>query len=174
MSVSIGAGPLAAALAVVLGATLALADAARPAVPAPLDPARFVLNALLAPAIDGDALPLRWVDPRLRSLCGPDTEVRVNGEPLVAGSLVPVAAFRLDWSADGCRPFGSAGPRYDGRVRLTVFREEWGLSASVEPQGLRVSHLGREAVLTKSVGAVLPFVDAAAEAVDPAPYGSGD
>src|SRR5262245_25884887 len=48
-----------------------------------------ILNALLVPALDDDALPLRWRDPRTALRCGPDTTVRVNGEPLVAGALVP-------------------------------------------------------------------------------------
>ena len=109
------------------------------AAPAPPDPARFLLHALLVPALDGDALPLRWVDPRPASGCGPHTTVHVNGEPLVAGALVPVKAFDLEWQADGCHPLGVGGPRFDGRVKLTVFREDWGFSAMVEPAGAHVT-----------------------------------
>src|SRR5262245_1833833 len=29
-----------------------------------LDPQRFILNGLLVPSLDADAVPLRWVDPR--------------------------------------------------------------------------------------------------------------
>ena len=75
-----------------------------------------------------DALPLRWVDPRPALRCRPGTEVRVNGAPLVPGTLVPDAPFELEWHANACRPFGASGPRFDGHVRLTVFREDWGFT----------------------------------------------
>jgi hypothetical protein len=110
--------------------------AARPA--APYAP-RFILNALLLPALDGDAVPLRWVDPRPILNCGANTAVRVNRGPLLAGALVPEMPFELEWLADGCRPFGAHGPRFDGRVKLTVFSEDWGVSAMVEPSGLRIT-----------------------------------
>ena len=100
---------------------------------------RFLLNALLAPALDFDAKPLRWVDPRPALGCGPDSAVRVDGAPLIAGALVPDAPFELDWQSDGCHPFGRGGPRFDGRVQLTVVRENWGFSAAVEPSNLRVA-----------------------------------
>ena len=102
------------------------------------DPQRFILNGLLVPALDTDAVPLRWVDPRPAIQCRPGTSVRVNGVPLVPGDLVPNAPFELKWHADGCRPFGAAGPRFDGDVKLTVFREDWGFSALVTPRGLRI------------------------------------
>jgi hypothetical protein len=94
---------------------------------------RFLLNALLVPSLDAEAEPLRWVDPRAALRCGPDSGVRVDGAPLVAGALVPDAPFELEWRSDGCRPFGAAGPRFDGIVQLTVIRENWGFSASVSP-----------------------------------------
>src|SRR4029450_7404510 len=47
------------------------------------DPQRFILNGLLVPALDTDAMPLRWVDPRPAIQCRPGTSVRVNGVPLV-------------------------------------------------------------------------------------------
>jgi hypothetical protein len=100
---------------------------------------RFLLNALLVPALDADAMPLRWVDPRPALGCGPDSAVRVDGAPLVAGALVPDAPFELEWQSDGCRPFGRGGPRFDGRVQLTVVRENWGFSAAIEPADLRVA-----------------------------------
>lgn len=135
------------ALASALGLSLTLpSGSAHPSVSAssraPLevhDPSRFILNALLVPALDNDALPLRWVDPRPRSLCGADTTVRVNGALLRAGTLVPDRPFDLEWQARGCRPFGRAGPRFDGRIKLTVFREDWGFSAIVEPSEFRVT-----------------------------------
>jgi hypothetical protein len=128
------------------------------------DPSRFILNALLVPALDIDTLPLRWVDPRPASLCGPHTTVRVNGEPLVAGALVPNSPFDLQWHANGCRPFGKTGPRFDGWVKLTVFREDWGFSAIVEPSGLRVTSAGN-AIAIIQLGAVsLPPQGAQGEA----------
>ena len=123
-----------------------------------LDPSRFILNALLVPALDGDAVPLRWVDPRPASLCGPDTAVRVNGEPLRAGALVPDTPFELDWQADGCRPFGANGPRFAGRVKLTVFREDWGFSAMVEPSDLRVAMPENQTVSIQPGAASMPQI----------------
>ena len=105
---------------------------------APADPSRFILNALFVPALDTDVVPLRWVDPRPVLGCDPDTQVRVNGEPLVAGALVPDMAFEIDWHANGCRPFGTHQAQFDGDVKLTVFREDWGFSAMVQPADLRV------------------------------------
>jgi len=100
---------------------------------------RFLLNALLVPALDFEARPLRWVDPRQALGCGPDSAVRVDGAPLVAGALVPDAPFELEWQSDGCHPFGRGGPRFDGHVQLTVVRDNWGFSAAVEPSDLRVA-----------------------------------
>jgi hypothetical protein len=124
--------------------------------PAALDPSRFILNALLVPALDGDAVPLRWVDPRPALRCGPDAMVRVNGAPLVAGALVPDAPFEVEWQADGCRPFGARGPRFEGRVQLTVFREDWGFSAMVKPARLRVTFAGNKSMLIQPGAASLP------------------
>ena len=108
------------------------------------DTSRFLLNALLVPAIDDDVFPLRWVDPLPSSGCGPGTRIRVNSRPLLPGAAVPDAPFELDWYADGCHPFGAQGPRFDGRVKLTVFREDSGFSAIVEPSGLRITSLQNE------------------------------
>jgi hypothetical protein len=105
----------------------------------PFDPSPFILNALLVPAIDADAVPLRWVDPRPASLCGPDTKVLVDRKPLVAGALVPVTSFTFDWIADECHPFGPAGPRFNGAVRLRVFSENGEFGAMIEPSTLRVT-----------------------------------
>lgn len=97
---------------------------------------RFALNWLLVPAVATEEGPLRWVDPRPRARCGAGTQVLVDGEPLAAGAPVPDRPFELEWFAQGCRPAGRAGPSLDGRVRLTVYRENWGFSAAVEPFGL--------------------------------------
>ena len=132
-----------AAFAAGMGA-LRTADSARevlsPAAPdVSPNASRFLLNALLVPALDADAMPLRWVDPRPALGCGPDSAVRVDGAPLVPGALVPDRPFELEWLSDGCRPFGLGGPRFDGHAQLTVVRENWGFSAAVAPSDLRVA-----------------------------------
>lgn len=100
------------------------------------DASHYLLNAFLIPALEQDTLPLRWIDPRPGLNCGPDTTVQVNGEPLRAGTMVPVMSFDLTWQVHDCRPFGLDGPRFDGAVTLTVTREDWGFSAMVLPTGL--------------------------------------
>ncbi len=94
---------------------------------------RLLLNALLAPALDADAQPLRFVDPRPAMACGAGAALRVDGRRLEPGALVPVRPFELHWRLDDCRPFGNGGPRFDGEVRLWVFREDHGFGAIVEP-----------------------------------------
>lgn len=128
------------AAAVGLGAMISATfaqPAKAPAAAAAFDPSRYMLNAFLVPALDPDAVPLRWVDPRPAMSCDRNTAVRVNGERLKPGELVPDAPFELEWLTQGCRPFGPAGPRFDGGVTLTVFREDWGFSAMVRPLNLR-------------------------------------
>ena len=131
-------------LGVMVSSTIArpVTPASAPAHP-PFDPSRFILNGLLAPALDAEAVPLRWVDPRPTMRCGPGAAVRVNGEPLQPGALVPDAPFEMDWWTDGCQPFGPRGPRFDGGVKFTVFREDWGFSAVVEPHGLLAVSAGK-------------------------------
>jgi hypothetical protein len=117
---------------------------------------KFLLNALLVPALDADALPLRWVDPRRPAQCGPNTTVRVNGAPLLAGTLVPDQPFELEWQADACRPFGKAGLRYDGGVKLTVYREDWRFSATVEPRHMRITSASNAVALLRAGAVSLP------------------
>lgn len=120
------------------------------------DPHRFILNALLVPALDDDALPMRFVDPRPIAQCGPNTAVRMNGKPLVAGDKVPDAPFELVWLMDACRPFGAGATRFDGLVKLTVYREDWGFSATVEPAGLRITSAKNDTTLMRPRTAYLP------------------
>jgi hypothetical protein len=91
----------------------------------------LILDALLAPTLKADAVPLRWSDPRAALRCGPHTAIRVNRLPLVSGDLVPDTPFEIEWHADGCRLPGAAAARVDGWVKVTVFREDWGMSAMV-------------------------------------------
>jgi len=133
-----------------------------PTAPAPiaaLDVSPFVLNAFLVPALDSDALPLRWTDPRPPSRCGSATTVSVNGEPLVAGALVPDKPFQLEWNAQDCHPFGAQGPMFQGRVKLTVYREDWGFSAAVEPSDLRVTSVDGVTASLRAGAASLPGVE---------------
>jgi hypothetical protein len=106
---------------------------------APGDASAFILDALLLPALDPHAMPLRWIDPRAAMGCGPESRINVEREPLRPGALVPATPFVLDWDSHGCHPFGDGGPRFDGRVRLTVYREDWGFSAMAEPAAMRVT-----------------------------------
>lgn len=112
----------------------------------PFDPSPFILNALLVPAIDTDAVPLRWVDPRPASLCDPGTMVSVNGKPLIDGELVPAAPFTLDWQADDCQPLGLGGPRFNGAIRLRIFSEHGEYNALVEPSTLLVTFANGKSV----------------------------
>ena len=136
------------AAAIGLGAMVsATATVARPVEQVPAgphgaDPSRFILNALLVPAIDPDSSILRWVDPRPRLRCGPGTVVRVNGMPLKPGDAVPDAPFDFEWWADECHPFGVGGPRLEGGAKLTVYREDFGFSAAVAPRGMHAVYAG--------------------------------
>jgi hypothetical protein len=143
---------LAAAIGLGSMVSVTLARSAQP-VPAAaahtgFDPSRFILNAFLVPALDDD-MPLRWVDPRPRLRCGPGTVVRVNGMPLRPGALVPDAPFELEWWTDECHPFGVQGPRFDGGLKLTVFREDWGFSAMMAPNGLTAVYGGTQTRLRR-------------------------
>jgi len=159
---------LAVALGVAVMPTASGVRASRPSIAAAPAPAldRFILNALLVPALDSDAMPLRWTDPRPVSQCGPETAVRVDGEPLLAGALVPDTPFELEWQADGCRPFGAHGPRLDGRVQLTVVREDWGFSAMIKPSGLRIALAEHATSLIHPGGASLPQCVEASESYE--------
>ena len=154
-------------LAVILSFAVMLTSACMrtdraPTAPAPiaaLDVSPFVLNAFLVPALDSDALPLRWTDPRPPSRCGSATTVSVNGEPLVAGALVPDKPFELEWNAQDCHPFGAQGPMFQGRVKLTVYREDWGFSAAIQPSDLRVTSVDGVTASLRTGAASLPGVE---------------
>jgi hypothetical protein len=120
------------------------------------DPQRFILNGLLVPSLDTDAVPLRWVDPRPAMHCRPAASVRVNGDSLVPGDLVPNVPFEIEWHADGCQPFGASGPRFDGDVKITVFREDWGCSALVTPHRLRITTPWHPLTVARPGAATIP------------------
>ncbi|HET7763629.1 MAG TPA: hypothetical protein VFK92_00905 [Burkholderiales bacterium] len=123
------------------------------------NPAPFMLNAFLVPALDPDEVPLRWVDPRPALGCEPRTAVLVNGVRLKPGALVPAAPFDVEWLAQGCRPFGAGGPRFDGGLTLTVFREDWGFSALVRPFNLRAVQDGNPITIRRGVATYPQCID---------------
>jgi hypothetical protein len=125
------------------------------------------------PALDADAVPLRWVDPRPAMRCGSATTVTVDHRPLVPGALVPDTPFELEWHADGCLPFAARAVRFDGDVKLTVFRENWGFSAMIEPAGLRVGSGDEWTTLTARGAAWVPQCADADEPVELADLGEG-
>jgi hypothetical protein len=99
----------------------------------------FAFNAFVVPVLD-DGEVTRFGDPRVVPLCGEDTEVRVNGQPLQPGALVPAGAFELSWDMRMFCPFGPDGVALDGTARVLVFRDdERGMEALVLPQALTVS-----------------------------------
>jgi hypothetical protein len=138
-------------LGAMVSTTLARPAEEVPAAPTGVDASRFILNALLVPALDPDSSILRWVDPRPRLRCGPGTVVRVNGAPLRPGDAVPDAPFDMDWWADECHPFGLGGPRLDGGARLTVYREDWGFSATVAPHGMHAVYAGNAVPVSRGM-----------------------
>ncbi len=128
---------LTAAIGFAMTAALGGRRAAYPAIThnnsAAADPSRFILNSLLVPALDVDAVPLQWTDPRPALRCGPNTAIYVNGQPLQAAAKVPASPFELEWQSDGCMYFSERGARVYGRTKLTVYQEDWGFSARVAP-----------------------------------------
>lgn len=102
----------------------------------PVDLYRFALNAFLVPLLD-DAEPPRWSNAVMDLHCDPGTSVLVDGEPLLAGKLVPAIAFTVLWNMKHCAPMGGI-VELSGSVDLAVFHEDAGLSAIVIPQRLLV------------------------------------
>ena len=100
------------------------------------DPRRFVLNALLAPALDPDVDPPAWTDPRPVMACDTASSIRIDGLALAPGSRVPSGRFILDWDAHQCRPFGLEGPRVDGSARLVIDHVGDVWTAMVLPAGM--------------------------------------
>lgn len=99
----------------------------------------FAFNAFVVPVLDDGDL-TRFSDPRVAPLCGEDTEVRVNGQPLQPGAQVPPGAFELAWDMRMFCPFGPDSVALDGTARVLVFRDdERGMEALVLPQALTVS-----------------------------------
>jgi hypothetical protein len=121
------------------------------------DASTFILDALLLPAIEPASVPRRWADPRAAMTCAAASRVEVDGDPLWPGTRVPAVPFVLEWEAHRCYPMGPPGPRFDGRVRLTVFPEDWGYSAMVEPAGMIVTASDGRITHVRRSGAFLAF-----------------
>jgi hypothetical protein len=99
----------------------------------------FAFNAFVVPVLDDSAV-TRFADVRLAPLCGEDSDVRVDGQPIVPGEPVPAGAFELEWDMRLFCPFGPDGAALDGRTRVLVFRDdEHGMQAVVLPNRLTVS-----------------------------------
>jgi hypothetical protein len=119
------------------------------------DAQRFALNALVVPMLDADD-PLHWQDPSLAMACGAGTRMLVDGLPLEPRAAAANSAFTLEWSMDGCLPFGLGGPEMSGRADLVVFRNDDGLSAIVQMTDLQVKHRGQAIVMNTTFVARTP------------------
>lgn len=97
---------------------------------------RFALNAFVIPIMD-DTAEGRWSDMALDHICGPNTRVWVDGQPMVVGASVPEGRFALTWDMRECAPLGS-DLLLSGIVDLVVTRDRTGLSATVIPDRLRI------------------------------------
>jgi hypothetical protein len=116
---------------------------------------RYVLNALLVPVLDDEALPLRFGDPSLRMACGTGAGVEVDGQPLRPGAA-QTHRFTLRWRLDRCLPFGLDGPLLDGLAELHVQREGAGLKAHVRFDPVIVQRDGVAIVLAGALEAHTP------------------
>ena len=111
--------------------------------PTPVDLYRFALNAFLLPLLD-DAIPPNWTEVGVIYACGPATSIMVDGEPMVPGKPIPAKTFTVRLVMDGCSPMGRDSVELSGGVELVVSHRDFGLSAVVKPDQLRVdSHMGR-------------------------------
>jgi len=68
--------------------------------------------------------------------------VWINGEPLRPGELVPSTSFEMEWLAQGCMPFGAAGPALRRRRHAHRVPGGLGIQRMVKPFNLRVVHAG--------------------------------
>ena len=102
---------------------------------------RLALNLLLLPLVD-DATPPRWQAFGVDWVCAGGGDVRIDGLPIVDGAPLPATSFRLEWTLHRCPPLADADLLVDGTVTLTVFHDDDGVSAVVEPR-LRTLERGR-------------------------------
>ena len=124
------------ALTVHASASLVAQDSAPDAV-IPVDLYKYALNAFLVPLLD-DSAPPKWTDIAMYFACEPESQVMVDGKPMVSGNPIPVKSFTVSWNMDRCAPFGRESVELTGTVELVVVRNATGLSATVTPVALRV------------------------------------
>ena len=99
---------------------------------------RYALNLLLLPLLEED-LPLRWTRPEPQFTCLDPDQVRVDGQPVVAGARLPGGSFVVEGHLSSCRVLEPDDLDVTGAVTLRVFPDDvLGLTAIVELRGLRI------------------------------------
>jgi len=94
---------------------------------------RYAVNALVLTLLDDADLP-RFTRAAMPLMCGDDSEVSINGDPVVEGVEAPTGSFVLQWSLRGFCPFGVTGPLLDGDINVVVLRDDdFGIQAIVLP-----------------------------------------
>ena len=86
---------------------------------------RYAFNGLVLPLID-DTEPPRWSRNLIDWICDGRGDVKVNGEPLIDGALVP-AMFTVRWKLERCTPLAGADLLIDGEISFAVSRDDTGL-----------------------------------------------
>lgn len=88
---------------------------------------RFAFNGLVLPLID-DTEPPRWSRHAIDWICDGRGDVKVNGEPMVDGALVPTM-FTVGWKLQRCAPLAGAELLIDGEILFAVSHDDAGLRA---------------------------------------------
>jgi hypothetical protein len=122
---------------------------------------RFALNYLLLPLID-DTVPKRWVDPSLGLGCGGASQVLVDGQPVVAGALLPTKDFALQFLLSRCSPAVEESLEFHGAIDMRVSHAPGQLRALVQPRDLIVLTAQGRTGLTSPFTACLALDEAAA------------
>ncbi len=96
---------------------------------------RFAFNGLVLPLVD-DAEPPRWSRHAIDWICDGRGDVKVNGEPLVDGALVPTM-FTVRWKLESCAPLPGADLLIDGEISFGASRDDTGLRAHIVKHTLK-------------------------------------
>ena len=86
---------------------------------------RYAFNGLVLPLVD-DTEPPRWSRNLIDWICDGRGDVKVNGEPLIDGALVP-AMFTVRWKLGRCAPLAGADLLIDGEISFAVSHDDTGL-----------------------------------------------
>jgi hypothetical protein len=123
---------------------------------------RHAMNAMVVPLID-DVEPLRWIsEPLAVDECADGfNDVTVDGRPFPAGEPLPAIAFKVRRTLKGCNPWGGPWPVLTGVIELTVFHDDGGLSAVVQPIGLRIQSPGGAQLLSAPFAATMSIANSA-------------